>query len=287
MTSEQNYKGKITHFSGFLIDDDKEFGFSPDDYSKFKHGAVNIAREFGYVLADRFIANCFSQTYKGEQIVVVPSAYSYIPTASFYMKIFFVGKLNKYLYENGYPVVQETKINRTVTYREDYGEMSAKERYKLISGDKFHIDKAFIEGKQLLFIDDIKITGTHERIILKMLNEYEIDNNCYMLYFAELINRNISPTIENFLNNFSVNNLNDIDYIINNEQFVFNTRVVKYILNSSEDSFIEFINKQKNDFSRELYYQAIGNEYYKFDSYLKNLKVLEYMCSEQYNHAKF
>lgn len=275
MISEQNYKGKITHFSGYLIDDEQDFGFCPDDYSKFKHGSLDVARRFGYALAERFIKNCFSSTYNGQQIVVVPSAYSYIPTASFYMKIFFVRKLNRYLYENGYPITQETKINRTVTYREDYGEMSAQERYRLISGDQFHIDKAFIEGKQLLFLDDVKITGTHERIIIKMLNEFGIDNDAYMLYFAELINPAISPTFENYLNNHFVRNIEDVDKIIKEGEFVFNTRVVKYILNREGEQFDSFIAKQTPAFCEDLYYLAIGNEYFQFESYVENLKKLE------------
>lgn len=274
MTSEQNYKGNITHFSGFLIENENEFGFSPDDYSKFKYGAINIAKEYGYLLAERFIENCFKDHYDGKQIVVLPSAYSYIPTASFFMKIFFVEKLNLFLYKNGYPIVQETKINRTVTYREDYGEMSAEDRYNLISGDSFHIDKEYIKDKQLLFLDDIKITGTHERIILKMLNDAQISNDCYMLYFAELINSNISPKFENYLNNYFVKDLEKVDWIIKNEKFVFNTRVVKYILNADSDKFETFISRQTPDFKRDILHHAIGNEYFKFESYLKNINML-------------
>ncbi len=275
MILNDNYKGKIIHYSGFLIDNQDEIGFSPVDYSKFKHGASNIACRFGKGLATGFIKNCFANTYDGRQIVVVPSAYSYIPTASYFMMKYFVQELNLYLYENGHPVVMDTKINRSVTYREDYGEMSAQDRYNLISGDKFHIDKTFLDGKVLLFLDDIKITGTHERIIIKMLNEYQIENDAYMLYFAELVNKEISPKFENYLNNYYISGLEDIEDIINNEEFVFNTRVVKYILNTSSDKFNDFINKQSKTFIAELYNNSIGNEYFKFEQYKDNLAKLK------------
>ncbi|MFV0418326.1 MAG: phosphoribosyltransferase family protein [Dysgonomonas sp.] len=275
MILKKDYKGSIIHFSGYQVDSAAEFDFSPDEYSKFKYGAVNIARKFGYILAEKFIADCLSETYDGKPIVVVPSAYSHIPTASFFMKKYFVDKLNNYLFENNYPVVEETKIHRTVTYREDYGEMSAADRYKLIKGDKFYIDKEFIGYKTLLFLDDIKITGTHEQVIINMLNDYDISNDCYMLYFAELINKDVPPNIENYLNNFYVKGLEQIDTIVKEEDFVFNTRVVKFILNAKEDDFNSFITRRGDDFVKELYYNAIGNEYFKFSSYLRNIEKLK------------
>ncbi|MDR1896334.1 MAG: phosphoribosyltransferase family protein [Prevotellaceae bacterium] len=274
MTSKQNSEREIIHFSLHHVDSSDKFDFLPDEYSKFKYGADNIAQKFGYALADKFIADCLSKSCDGSRIVIVPSAYSHIPTASFFMKHYFADKLNAYLFDNKYPITEETKMHRTVTYREDYGEMSAADRYKLIKGDKFHIDSKFIGNKTLLFLDDIKITGTHERIILNMLNSHNIYNKCYMLYFAELVNSDIPPNIENRLNNFYVKNMEQIDHIIKNERFRFNTRVVKFILNSADDSFDRFIEKQSNDFILELYYNAIGNEYFKFPSYLNNLEKL-------------
>jgi hypothetical protein len=279
MTLEQNYKGEIIHFSLYPISSPDEFGFIPEEYSKFKYGADNIAQKFGYLLADGFIENCLSKHYVGQPVVVVPSAYSHIPAASFFMKKHFVDKLNVYLFAHNYPMIEETKIYRTVTYREDYGKMSAEERYKLIKGDTFYIDRKFVENKLLLFIDDIKITGTHERIIIHMLNEYSITNPCYMLYFAELANETVPPDIENYLNGYYVKSLDEIDAIIRNERFRFNTRVVKFILNSPDDSFDRFIEKQNACFINELYYNAIGNEYFKFPSYLRNLEKLKTIVS--------
>ncbi|MDR2809567.1 MAG: phosphoribosyltransferase family protein [Tannerellaceae bacterium] len=279
MTSKQNYDGTIIRFSLHEICSPHEFSFIPEEYSKFKHGAENIAQQYGYALADSFTTHCFSHHYRGEPIVVLSSAYSHIPTASFYMKNYFVDKLNGYLFDKGYPVVEEAKIYRTVSYREDYGEMSAEQRYNLIRGDTFYIDKEFLKGKQLVFLDDIKITGTHEWIILNMLNQYDLSNTCYMLYFAELIDKSIPPNIENRLNYAYVKSLDEIDTLIKNEQFHFNTRVVKLILNSQDHLFDRFIEKQDIQFIRNLYYKSIGNDYFKFSKYLRNLNQLTNLCN--------
>jgi hypothetical protein len=274
MISEQNYKRTIIHFSLHQIPSLNEFCFVPEEYSKFKHGSENMAQQYGYALADGFIDNCFSVYYNGEPIVVLSSAYSHIPTASFYMKNYFVDKLNVYLFDHEYPVVEEAKIYRTVSYREDYGEMSAEQRYNLIKGDTFYVDKEFLKGKLLVFIDDIKITGTHEHIIVNMLNRHNLLNKCYMLYFAELTGKSIPPNIENTLNYAYVKGLDEIDAIIKNERFQFNTRVVKLILNTKDCVFDNFIEKQDIQFIRNLYCHAIGNEYFKFASYFRNLTQL-------------
>ena len=274
------YKRTIEKFSAFQVSDPKNFDFPAEKYSKFKFGSSNIAREFGYTLADRFINQLFKFSYTGKPIVVLPSAYSHIPTASYFMTVHFIDKLNQFLYENGFSPVETGKISRSVTYREDYGEMTAEERYNLIKGDKFHIDETLLKNKILIFLDDIKITGTHERIIIKMLDDYDIHNHCYMLYYAELTDPAISPKIENYLNHFYVKEIFDLHSIINQDDFEFNTRIVKYILNSNHQACQRFLQSQSQSFINKLYYKALGNEYYKFSEYRVNLLAIEKLVSE-------
>ncbi len=274
---------QIETFSAYQITNEFDFGFLPDDYSKFKHGSATIARKFGYDLADKFILK-YSRDLISKPLVVVPSAFSHIHTASGAMARFFVDRLNQFLYKTNNTSVEQTKISRTVTYREDYGEMSAEERFNMIKGDKFHIDKVFLENKTLIFIDDIKITGTHERIIVKMLDDFKIENDCYMLYYGDLQNPSINPRIENVLNQHFVKNLNQIDEIIKTDTFIFNTRVVKYILNSSTAACLSFLQKQSDEFIRELYYLALGNCYGQFKDYEINLQLIEDMIRlEEYS----
>jgi len=252
-----------------------EFGFDPDAYSRFKFGDDQVAKQFGLALADGFINNYLKDNFIDNQIVVISSPYSFIPTATFAMKNYFVHQLNRWMVDNGGLVVQEAKVHRTITYKEDYGALSAEERMNLIGNDSFQIDKQFLEHKTLLFLDDIRITGSHERMILKMVDTYEMKNDIHLLYFAELANMEIHPNVENTLNYHQVKSVFDLESIIKSGAFCFNTRIVKYILNTDVNSFSIFINNQTEDFINLLYNLALGNGYHTIEAYAENLGYIK------------
>lgn len=262
-----------TKFSCYKIDNEEDFGFSPSDYSRFKFGDEKIAEKFGTQLADTFCKNVLEHAPIANQIVVISSPHAFIPTATFAMKNYFVYALNKWLIARQYPVVQEAKIHRTITYKEDYGALSAEERHTLICNDVFHIDKSFLESKTLLFLDDIKITGSHERMILKMIETHSLQNDVYMLYFAELINNNIHPSIENYLNYFEIKTIFDLETIVNTG-FAINTRVVKFMLSADANSFKIFMENKNADLINLVYNMAIGNSYHTIPEYQPNLALL-------------
>jgi len=275
-----------TTYSLHKISSDDQFGFLPDEYSRFKFGDDAIAGKFGAALADGFINEHFRDTLPDKQLVVIPSPYSFIPTATFAMKNYFVYQLNRWLAAKGLPVIQETKVHRTITYKEDYGELDAAQRMKLIGNDSFHIDKAFLEGKTLLFLDDIRITGSHERMIMKMVAEYGLTNDIYMLYFGELINKDIHPNIENFLNYHCVKSVFDLEPIIKSGHFFINTRIVKYILNFEATSCHVFLGNQTSAFINQLYDMALGNGYHTIEAYAGNLSFIKNHLLTTNNHKQ-
>lgn len=265
-------------YSRHKIYDNFDIPFSPENYSKFKFGDKYVARKFGFDLAQGFWQELMNiRKLPSKQIVVISSPYCFIPTATFAMKDYFVQKLNMLLIEQGLLPVEETKIHRTITYKEDYGALSAEERMKLIGKDGFHIDKEFVKGKLLLFLDDIIITGSHEKVIRRMLEQYGIEEECMFLYYGELANKDIHPNIENYLNYAFVKDLSSLDTIIGDQDrgFLFNTRTVKYILNSDNQEFKDFMNKQTLQFLHSLYHLAIGNSYHLIDDYKENFQTLK------------
>lgn len=262
--------------------------FSPADYSRFKFGDGRIAEKFGVELANAFIARHLQYNPVDTQMVVLPSPYSFIPTATFSLKTYFVYTLNHWLAEHDYNVVQETKVHRSITYKEDYGELTAAQRIALIGNDSFQIDKEFLKGKTLVFLDDIKITGSHERMINKMISEYNLTNDIYLLYFAELTCKNIPPSIENYFNYFSVKSIFDLHDIINGDGFEINTRLVKYILQNDFQPFEIFINNQSPCFATLLYNMALGNSYHTIKEYKRNLNYIrDNFIYAQYKNLKY
>jgi hypothetical protein len=268
-----------TIYSLHKISHSNNFPFDANAYSRFKFGDDYAAAIFGIALAKGFIKNHLAGKTNVGQIVVISSPYSFIPTATFALKDHFVGELNKWLAGENEPVVQETKIHRSITYKEDYGELDAEQRMNLISKDVFHIDTSFLKNKLLVFLDDIKITGSHERMITKMLHDFNVSNEVYLLYYAELINTHIHPSVENTLNYYSVKSIFDLKNIIHQERFRINTRLVKYILNCPEDQFIIFMQEQDTYFSNLLYNMAIGNGYHLIEAYARNLATLQNLVS--------
>ncbi|MFY0255229.1 phosphoribosyltransferase family protein [Chitinophaga sp. 30R24] len=262
-----------TTYSLYKITDSRHIGFSPDAYSRFKFGDEAVAEQFGIHLAEGFIAHHLRH-HPIVQMVVVSSPYSFIPTATFAMKNHFVFHLNRWLAANGHPVLQETKVHRTISYKEDYGQLDAAQRLQLIGNDRFHIDKAFLEGKKVLFLDDIRITGAHERMILKMTADYQLSNELFLLYFAELKNPDIHPNIENYLNYYAVKSIFDLSPIIQGEHFFINTRIVKYILNYDFETFCIFLQNQTDKFVNLLYNMALGNGYHTIEAYQRNMDFI-------------
>jgi hypothetical protein len=264
----------IASFSKYKINSKTETHFDPVLYSQFKFGSGNIASQFGIELAEAFIDHYSDLLLSGKEIVAIPSPYNAIPTASNVMTDYFIKELNAFLFQHGLSSVMISKIHRYKTYTEDYGNLSFTERINLISTDTYHIDKSFLEGRICLFIDDIKITGGHELIIRNLLQTKNIQAESIFTYFAELTNNAIEPAFENYLNYAFVQNMQDVVTVINSPDFIFNTRVIKYILNARMDDvafFCEAVPPQKID---TLINYAISNNYHQIDNYKTTLQFI-------------
>jgi PRTase ComF-like len=264
-----------TSFSLHKIYSIDECPFNENHYSWFKFGDKFYAQQFAQELFDAFILQFGNEILKQEEIIILPSPYLSIPTASNFLCQYFKTLLNNYLFSNNRKAALESKIYRNQTYVTDYGNLDFEERVKLISNDTYYIDRNFISGKYCILLDDIKITGSHEHTVNKILNQYNVVGNFIFVYFAELINKDIHPKIENHYNYFAVKNLEDIINVVNRATFQYNTRIIKYILNLNEADFTHLLNNIPKDKANDLFHLAISNNYHQIQEYKNNINSIK------------
>lgn len=249
-------------------------GFDPADYSRFKFGHGDVARRFGRDLAQGFVAQRLPRIPRNARLVVLPSPFSFIPTASYWLTQAFTRELNRALAEQERPVAQEIKISRSITYRDDYGNLTFEERIKLIGNDTFRVDTAALEDKTLIFVDDIRITGSHQLVIERMMMRYGLTNPHTFVYYGQLTNAEVHPNIENYLNYYAIKSLDDLTSLIQSANFRINTRLVKYILNHAPADSLPFLKQQPVAFMDDLYDMALGNEYHLIPEYEPTVSLL-------------
>jgi hypothetical protein len=255
----------------YQISDAGAISFDEVAYSRFKFGDGKVAADYGAQLFEGFIAQYKNEVLSNDAIVLLPSPYTHIPTASCQMAFFFRKAMNDFLYKNGKKALLESRIHRYKTYSADYGSLSREERLRLIASDTYHVDRDFLQNRLCLFIDDIKITGGHEQVIRQMLDKSNIDGHFIFLYFAELVNPEIPPAIENHLNYFYVQSPEEVIGLLSDDNFLFNTRVVKYILHSSPAAIETYLCQITTGRLQQLVSYAIGNNYHLMEEYRDNL----------------
>ena len=249
--------------------------FDASEYSWFKFGDKYFAEKFAKDLFDGFMKENKELILTKDEIVLLPSPFLSIPTASNFLCHYFKIHLNHFLFQNNRKTCIESKIFRNQTYTTDYGNLSYEERVQLITNDTYYIDKNFINNKFCIFVDDIKITGSHEHTINKILNQYLVNGEFVFVYFAELINKDIHPNIENFYNYFAVKSVKDIIDVINKTSFQYNTRIIKFILKLDEEQFIFLTNNISIEKRNELFHLAISNNYHQINEYQENINNIK------------
>lgn len=270
---------RISTFSAQQFENRDSLEFSPDKYSAFKYGSKSAAREFGYALGIKFLQSAVYHNLQNDfdltetPIIVSSAPYKFIPTASFALKDYFVHEFNRSHAIKFGKSIEDFKVFRQHSYHDDYGLMTKEDRDKAITSEDFYIDKTFIQNKILFFIDDVKITGAHQSRVEKLLRTVNFRGQIVFLFYAELIGSE-APQIESYLNRNAINDLKDINKIIREDEFIFNTRVVKFILHADSNDFETFIRYQSTKFNETLLHYAIGNEYFKESKYQGNLQKL-------------
>ena len=156
--------------------------------------------------------------------------------------------------------------------------MNAIERFDLIKNDTYSFFDEPEENSLCIFIDDISITGTHQRVIENMMKNRNYTNKSIFLYFAKLDNQQIDASFENDLNFAYVNSIENLLEVIINDTFKITTRTTKFILSLKDADFSFFIESiwkhKKFELFFHFYSNALLNNYQTIEIYKNNLSSL-------------
>jgi hypothetical protein len=244
-----------------------------DDYSAMKFGSDDAARRFGYELADGFFA-AHSAHLMANPCVVIPSPYNYIPNAATIMGRHFTDRLNHHLAHSQGTTAEWSIIHRKVSYTNDYGFLSKDQRRLLIDNDKFYFNDDFVEGKTLIFVDDVLITGTHEDKLVDIMDRAGMTNPSFFLYYAIYSEGGTHPAIEAALNFAQVKSVEDYLALTRKPNHHIIVRPIKYLLSRPLEEFERVLAHFDPRVVSEIYHGALNEGYFKIPEYQPNFGAL-------------
>lgn len=254
--------------------------FSAYDYSRLKFGCDNSAKKFGHELAVNFF-NAHAPTLIANKCVVIPSPYNYVKNAATVLTHHFCNKLNELLVSSNGEHLDYSTIHRKVSYTNDYGFLSKEKRKSLIDNDSFFFNREFTEGKVLIFIDDIRITGTHEDKLIEILDRDNLDNDCFFLYIANYYGN--SPDVEAQLNFAGMTCMADYVTMLNEPKHHVIVRPLKYVLSQSSSVLRYALSDIPPPVLEEIYHGCLGEGYFKIPHYQANFQLIATAVNERRN----
>ncbi|WP_339815429.1 phosphoribosyltransferase family protein [uncultured Imperialibacter sp.] len=189
-------------------------------YSQFKYGCHVSARIYADQIAERLLRDYGH--WQNEQVIVCASAYKVAPTAAEAIAQLVYESLQGY-----FPLLQKAKVRRETVFANDYGSMPTADRFSLMDRNILTIDDRLFRHKKLILVDDLRVTGAHERKLTDTISGV-VDEVVFA--YVGFLQGDFLPSVEFDINNTAITSVNDILRIIEKGLFHVNARVCKYVL---------------------------------------------------------
>lgn len=254
-----------------LFDSLETAPFDVRAYSRMKFGCGDSARILGTEMADAFAAEHW-ELLASERTVVIPAPSTTVPVAATLMGWHFHNRLNVLLDRSGLPPVEWNLIHRAVTYNDSYASLSLEERRRLLSDDSRYVNVEFLSGKALVFVDDVRITGTHEEKLSYMLDERGLHGTTVFATYAAYSGQD--PSIEHRLNHCEVRDGLCVAKLSRARGWSVTTRGLRLLLESDAETFAKILETMEISRLEEFYEGSIVKGYNTHEPYADNMESL-------------
>lgn len=264
-------------------DDEVTFPFNIKDYQSYVFGDLRLAKRFGTDLAKAFIAHG-SGTKAEQHTTTTPSSNQsaaddvaiaviadHIPTATYSLRIHFVGHLKRHL--------ASTNANPPISVDITSVEGVADERngpQLQPQGLQYLLDRERVGQRTIVVLGDIRLSQDRERKIEASLRSAKIDNPLKFVYLASVLEPSKAKSLSPILGSIVSPSIKDVEDIVDSGYYTMNASFVQYILGRDEEQFCRFIRRQSDDFLESLLDYAIGGRYYDSEIYQPNYKFLQW-----------
>lgn len=251
--------------------------FDVGAYSRLKFGSDRVARRFGQEMAEAFFAA--HRALLRQPCVVIPAPSTTVPVAATLLSRHFMDRLNALLTRAGGRPVEWTQIHRNVSYNDNYASLPHEERRRLLAIDRLYINRGFVAGKVLLFIDDCCITGAHEDKLRAFLAEEGLDNPHAFVCFARY--EGADAAIELRLNHAAIKGARDLVALAAEPDHRVTTRALRLLLEQPEADFDALLSAAPPRFIEDSFHAAIVKHYHLHGPYVANFKRLADRLAER------
>jgi hypothetical protein len=245
--------------------------FCARSYSRLKFGSNEVAKRFGYEMAESFFQT-HGDILRNHPCVVIPAPSTTVSVAATLLSRHFMDRTNSLLSHIDRMPVEWSMIHRNMTYNNNYADLPKEERKKLLAADTIYINRSFVEGKFIIFIDDCTITGTHEEKISEFLLAEGLENDHAFVCFAKY--QGDDPSIEMRLNHVEIRDAVDLVSLSWEPGHEVTTRSLRLLLEHPAEDFERLLANAPPAFVEASYHASIVKGYNRHAPYLSNFNTL-------------
>ncbi len=251
--------------------------FDRTQYSRFKYGDRAIAEYYGTWIARRLESHLRELLTDGESVVVFGTPYKQIPNAARTLAIV----AESYLRMQGLPTMY-SRIYQHRLASGDYSRLSVEERNERNRRKKRFLDVDDVYGKHVVIIDDVRITGSIEKSIMAMLQ----GTGALTVSFVNLLRLDPvvaagNPQLESELNHFAIQSLRDLESLMESDDFMLNTRAIKFILESDLHCLFAFASRLSTRVLTMLHEGVVDEGYDQMKEYANTSRLIRTLAYER------
>jgi hypothetical protein len=246
--------------------------FSPARYSRYKYGSVTATEAFARALVAA-LGEHRPELARAPRLLITSSPYACVPTAATTLARRLQPLLNAARAGHGLEPAPLVQVERLSPSAGDYGTLSAGDRDRHMAANALSLRRfrpGQADGAHLLVVDDVRVTGAHQRCLMRASEELPLTARTflYIAAFPGVAGAGFDPTQEDALNHAAIKTLGDLAGIVEAGDFAWNVRACKFILSPANHGALpRFLRRMPGWFIRALHRNSHLDGYWKMAPY--------------------